>query len=434
MSENADLARRAEGKIRLGITRLADDYPFHAAVLERVRVQDRPAVSTIGVTVSGDAILLVYDPGFVLSVTVDELEGVLLHEVHHVVLGHVLTDPADFPDEWARTVAEEVSANEFIKRPLPGDPITLDQFPALPPLESTQRRYDRLRKVRKRSQVLACDAAPDGPGTLGAPGGASSVGPGGSPEAARATRGGARAGRQRPPGRTIDDHSVWGEARRDPDRARQSIREVIQEALLEVGAGRLPDDLEPAVRDLGIGCNPGIGRLDLQGGEQGRIDWRLLLRRYVGRDLEERPVFTRPPRRFPELLGILPGRRRQAARPHILAVLDTSGSMTDRLLEQVDAELARLARRFTVVVVECDAAIQRVYPYRKLVDLVGRGGTDFRPALEPTFLRQHRADLVVFFTDGYGPAPTEPPRVPVVWCLTECGQPPAAWGRVIQME
>ena len=37
---------------------------------------------------------------------------------------------------------------------------------------------------------------------------------------------------------------------------------------------------------------------------------------------------------------------------------------------------------------------------------------------------------MVYFTDGFGPAPAEPPPVPVVWCLVPCGQPPAPWGRV----
>ena len=114
-------------------------------------------------------------------------------------------------------------------------------------------------------------------------------------------------------------------------------------------------------------------------------------------------------------------------------LIDTSGSMTAALLEQIDGELARLARRFSVTVVEFDAAIQRVHAYRPLGDYHGRGGTDFRPALEREFLRAHRPDLVVVFTDGEGPAPESSPRVPVIWCLTPGGDAPVQWGRVIRM-
>jgi predicted metal-dependent peptidase len=73
---------------------------------------------------------------------------------------------------------------------------------------------------------------------------------------------------------------------------------------------------------------------------------------------------SRPPRRFPHLIGVFPAQLRQAAKPIILAVVDTSESITSRLLEQLNGELARLARSFRVKVVECDAKIQRVYEYR----------------------------------------------------------------------
>jgi predicted metal-dependent peptidase len=132
------------------------------------------------------------------------------------------------------------------------------------------------------------------------------------------------------------------------------------------------------------------------------LDWRILLRRYAGQVLEIRPVYNRPSRRFPELVGILPGKARQALRPKVLAAIDTSGSITPELLTLIDGELGCLAKHHEVTVVECDARIHAVYPYRKLDRVHGRGGTDLRPPLEKSFLGQHKPDLVVYFTDGYG--------------------------------
>ena len=457
MAEAYTPEQRAEGKIRLGITRVAGAYPFHAAVLERLRVQARPEVDTMGITVSGDLVLLYYRAEFVLDITLGELEAVLLHEVHHVVFGHVLADPADYPDGWARTVAEEVTANEFVTLPLPGNPITLDRFPTLPPLESTRRRYARLKKIRKRSPVAVRGTATDahdagasraGAGVVPGRGQGRALGPTrGCPrpttahEAAREVsrlmgeeRAGTGPAGPGPIGQTVDDHGVWVEANRDPDRSRQAIREVVEEALLEVGLDRLPEHLGPAIEGLGIGRVPAAGRYELRVCGGNCLDWRRQLRRYTGRVLEERPIFNRPPRRFPDLVGILPGRRRQPTRPRVMAVIDTSGSMTGELLERVDSELARLARQSTVLVVECDAVVHRVYPYRKPGSFLGRGGTDFRPPLEAAFQRRHRPDLIIFFTDGLGPAPKTSPRTPVIWCLTPGGRPPATWGRVIRMD
>lgn len=143
---------------------------------------------------------------------------------------------------------------------------------------------------------------------------------------------------------------------------------------------------------------------------------------------------SRPPRRFPDLVGIVPGKHRRGEPPKIMAVVDTSGSITPELLELIDAELRLLARHYAVVVVECDAEIHAVYDYRPLGSVSGRGGTDFRPPFDREFLQKHRPDLVVYFTDGRGPAPDQKPGVRVVWCLVPGEEPPAEWGRVIRMD
>jgi predicted metal-dependent peptidase len=99
---------------------------------------------------------------------------------------------------------------------------------------------------------------------------------------------------------------------------------------------------------------------ELRPGQRGRLDWRALLRRYAGQVLDVRPIYGRPNRRFPELVGIVPGQGRRATRPKIMAVIDTSGSMTEELLSQMNGELNRLACHHDLVVVECDCKIQRV--------------------------------------------------------------------------
>jgi predicted metal-dependent peptidase len=395
-------AQRAHGKIQSGLQRLAARYPFHVAVLERLRLTPEPRVGTMGVTLAGDDVLLLYNDDFVLGLPADELCGVLLHEVHHVVFGHVLADPRDFPDKWARTVAEEVTVNEFITLPLPEGCITLGLFPNLPPMESTGERYERLKKVKKRTPISS-------PSALAGSGGDAGL-------------------------QTTDDHEVWQQAVEDREAAQEAIRVLLQEAAIEAGTDSLPEAFQDALEALGVGDTPGSEKYRLRGNRRGHLDWRTLLRRYVGEVLEPDASLARPPRRFPELVGIVPGRSLRPTRPEVMAVIDTSGSITNRLLEMIDGELRPLARTSSVTVVECDADIHRVFKYRPLESVTGRGGTDFRPPLDDKFLRKHRADLVIYFTDGFGPAPERAPRVPVIWCLVPKGQAPAPWGRVIQMD
>jgi predicted metal-dependent peptidase len=84
----------------------------------------------------------------------------------------------------------------------------------------------------------------------------------------------------------------------------------------------------------------------------------------------------------------------------VLAVLDTSASMTAETLRQIGGELAGMSRAADVVVAECDTRIHGVYPYRDdLLKVHGRGGTDLRPALAAAFLAGLRPDVVVYFME-----------------------------------
>lgn len=230
-------------------------------------------------------------------------------------------------------------------------------------MESTDQRYERLKQRVRRMPICSprdCAGREKGSGESDAE---SATGRGGSESGGQ--KGKSRVGdegqrkksgrsRRKGVGRTVDDHGVWQEAQKDRQRSESAVEGIIKEAVMEVGAKNVPEALRGALDKLGIGRTAGEGEYELRGDEKGRLKWRHLLRRCVGQVLEIRPVFNRPPRRFPELVGIVPGK--------------------------------------------------------------------------------HRPDLIVYFTDGYGPAPTQKPRVPVIWCLLPGGEPPADWGRIIRME
>ena len=141
------------------------------------------------------------------------------------------------------------------------------------------------------------------------------------------------------------------------------------------------------------------------------MDWARTLRRYVRQAVTPQPAFHRPPRRFPELAGVVPGRRSGRGKARVMAVVDTSGSIDAAALGVSAPSWADLGRTHEVTVVECDTAVRRIYPLRgPLTAAHGRGGTDLRPPLERRVLDKARPDVVVYFTDGHGPAPAAPPR------------------------
>jgi hypothetical protein len=196
----------------------------------------------------------------------------------------------------------------------------------------------------------------------------------------------------------------------------------------------LPAAIQHRLRTLCHGDTSGSSHEGVSHTGKGRLDWHRLLRRYVRDATEPQPVFTRPPRRFPALVGIIPGHLHRPIRPTVMVVIDTSASLSPDMLAMIAAELDHLARSHTVMVVECDAVVHAVYRYRGRLDKVhGRGGTDLRPPFAPAILRRVHPDVVVYFTDGYGPAPQVAPAMPVIWCLTPGSVTPVSWGRVVQL-
>jgi predicted metal-dependent peptidase len=166
------------------------------------------------------------------------------------------------------------------------------------------------------------------------------------------------------------------------------------------------------------------------------IDWRRALQRFVmqhGHGL--RWSYSRPNRRFPRRVGEIPSRSRLPTRssPKVLVAIDTSASISGAELAEVGRQLVRAAPYAQLVITECDAVIHRTYRFEgELRRVMGRGGTDLRPPFAPAFLRRHGVGGVVYFTDGCGPFPVEPPPVPVLWVLSARGFA-CPWGRRVEL-
>jgi predicted metal-dependent peptidase len=138
------------------------------------------------------------------------------------------------------------------------------------------------------------------------------------------------------------------------------------------------------------------------------------LRRVQGRT---RATYERPHRRQAAFGRVLmPGS--YDVRPRVAVVIDTSGSVSDRMLAQalaeVDALLSRVGAEVWALAVDAAAAQAQKVRRARDIKLVGGGGTDMRVGIEAALELRPKVDLVVVLTDGFTPWPAEPPRVPVV--------------------
>lgn len=150
-------------------------------------------------------------------------------------------------------------------------------------------------------------------------------------------------------------------------------------------------------------------------GSPPELPWRRLLRLFVsqtGRTYVKNTI-QRASRRY----GTVPGtkiRRHQ----RLTVAVDTSGSVSDKELATFFEEIYMMWRRgVTVTILEVDARVARTYAYRGVTPakVGGRGGTSFDPAIE--WSNENKSDGLVYFTDGFAPAPAVESRCPILWVL-----------------
>ncbi|MFJ4468472.1 VWA-like domain-containing protein [Streptomyces sp. NPDC089424] len=148
--------------------------------------------------------------------------------------------------------------------------------------------------------------------------------------------------------------------------------------------------------------------------------WRELLGAAVrsatsGPGVGEDYTYGRPSRRSTAVPGaVLPSLRRRP--PRVCVVVDTSGSVSDAELGSALREVAAITRavggrRDLVTVLSCDAAAQVVHPLCRAegIQLVGGGGTDLRTGFAGALRTRPRPDVVVVLTDGQTPWPSSRP-------------------------
>jgi predicted metal-dependent peptidase len=136
---------------------------------------------------------------------------------------------------------------------------------------------------------------------------------------------------------------------------------------------------------------------------------------------------------------ILPRLRRPV--PRVAIALDTSGSMGGDELSAALNETQGILRAVgaEVTFLSCDAEVHALGQIHSVADALklvkGGGGTDFRPVFAALEKKRERPDVLVFFTDGYGPAPARAP----LWCSTvwvlvgRTVREPATWGTCIRV-
>jgi predicted metal-dependent peptidase len=171
---------------------------------------------------------------------------------------------------------------------------------------------------------------------------------------------------------------------------------------------------------------------------QPQLPWRMLLARYVSAVARDDYSYTRPSSRR-EGPAIHPSLR--SAQLDVVAVLDTSGSISkdemDQFLSELDALKGQVRARLTLHACDVELDPDGPWPFEPWEPLElpeslrGGGGTRFSPAFEWLEREGRRPDLLLYFTDADGEFPEREPAFPVLWLVKGRGKVP--WGRRIQL-
>lgn len=356
------------------------------------------ATRTMGVRIiNGGEIQCLYYPPFVDSLSIKELFAVIQHEIEHIVRCHCVRVGSRNPEAW--NIACDMCVNGSKKKPRIGyqEPTTGELIIPLkgniiwipedwPQDETSEAYYDRLEKQQQKmgGSCGNCGKPTKGKGKGGKNPDNGKGGEGQCPSCGQDEGGGYSYGGVS--GKVIDDHSVWNQTDVSPDEARQMIKDVVDQATAKC-QGHAPGHLLDAIAEL----NKPVVR------------WRELLRQYLGKHAgNQRRTYSRPNRRR-QWFGSK-GTSRHAA-SDVTVIVDTSGSVGKKELQQFFAEIEAISHRSRVWLLQWDSAFQGYARYRrgdwKKLEVKGRGGTDMAAPINWLCENGMVKDVQIMLTDGY---------------------------------
>jgi len=177
-----------------------------------------------------------------------------------------------------------------------------------------------------------------------------------------------------------------------------------------------------------------------------RLPWERLLQQWVQARIREGYDWMRPNRRFVAEGIYLPGRGKPSL-GDVVVIVDTSGSVSDKLLSAFLGEIEGVlkAHPARVFLVACDASAVLVGEYENAHDfpmevpIVGRGGTDFTFGVK--WIENHSGSfcegeqymdeiprIAIYLTDGMGTYPQELPEgLDMLWVLSQNYEKGSPW-------
>mgnify|MGYP003688519299 FL=1 len=368
-----DLPRKiARSKVRLMLDKLSKGWGFYASVLYQMPMIEKSSLPTMAT----DGKSIFYNADFTDALSEPELDGVKVHEAYHRILKHHLRMGKRDAELW--NIACDYAINPIIIQSglvLPEGALIDAKFKGM----SAEKIYDLLKQ----------DQGDDGNGGGG----------GGQPQ-------------PQAWGNVEDQGGDMSEDQIKSEEATINAQVVMAVNSMKTEAGKLPANIKEIIDEM----------------KRSQIDWKDVLRRFVGGDQPEGYSYRRPNRRQWYLNEVVTPVSNKIGCGDIVVGIDTSGSVSSIELSHFLGELNAIAESSgaeSVTIITCDYDVQDVVRYEKgdqIEDIVckGRGGTRVMPVFDYIAENNINVDNFIYFTDmGISDYPDHDVGYPILWVSSD---------------
>lgn len=365
------------------------DEPFFADIMCRMEWVESKDCPTMGT----DGKKFFYGTDFVEKISPDELKGVILHEVYHVILSHPFRRSERDPELW--NIACDLAINGQIK----SLGYKLPEGGLFPPDNLKDKSAEEIYKIlqqQEENKDKKDGEAGDGDGD----------------------------GKNKSPswGKVFDGAASAAENKRLEKEMQVA---VVQAAQMAKKAGKIPADIARLIAEI----------------TEGKVDWKEELKNFADERIREESSWMRPNKRYiphgyylPSLGGKTLGK--------VAISMDTSGSVTPKDLSEYGGESQAILDIYPVemLVIYSDHKVAKVETFQKGDEVKfspkGGGGTSFVPTFEYLEKENINPLFLIYFTDGYCDDYPPEPSFPVFWIINSGGtkdfKPP--FGKVVHIK
>lgn len=388
----------AKDKILKAKVRLQKTSPFFAYLVMNLKITEKKEIGSMGVDNKGNCY---YNSDFIDKITLEEVEGVLSHEVLHIVFEH-LTRGRELESQELMNVACDMVINDL----LVSNSVQLprakgkDAINLIPYNHSCVFMDIRVNNLNEKTAIqVYWELFKE----LESQGKIKYVG--------------------------FDEHIRNGnETNEEIEKNKDKWKSVVGEAsAFAKQKGDIPQGLNLVIDNL---LNE-------------KVDWKQLLYKYVTKTLPFDYTYARPSKKSVSCGVYMPSVLRESI--EIVVSIDTSGSISKGELTEFMSEINGIAKSFNnlkMKLIVCDSEIKRVYNIGNghdneisKIEILGGGGTSHIPVYDYIKENLPNTRFIINFTDGYTDFPDNE-EIKTLWVLNKnsCNDEHIPFGEIIRLD